>query len=148
LDLRPVGSEHRAQLRSFSCATVGHEHTLEVEQQIREWVAEELASGLVEGLGSWDEDELAALIIFKPSDWLWKITVLATDNRFRRRKQAQRLKLEVMRRAGEAGAKALVSLVHRDNLPMLALNNKLGGVVDSPADRDNPYLVCTVPLAR
>jgi hypothetical protein len=133
LDLRPVVPEHRAHLRGFSCATAGHEHTLEVEQQIREWVADELASGHVEGLGSWDDDELAALIIFKPSDGLWKVTVLATDNRYRRRKQAQRLKLEVMRRADAAGAPALVSLVHRDNLPMLALNNKLGGVVDSPS---------------
>ncbi len=148
MDLRPVGSEHRAQLRSFSCATAGQEHTLEVEQQIREWAAEEFAAGHVEGLGSWDDDELAALIIFKASDWLWKVTVLATDNRYRRRKQAQRLKREVMRRAEDAGAKALVSLVHRDNLPMLALNIKLGGVVDPPADRENPYLVCTIPLGQ
>jgi len=146
LDLRPITPEHRAQLATFSCATASHEHTLEVEQEIREWVADELASGRVEGIGSWDGGELAALVIFAPHELFWKITVLATDSRYRRRKQALRLKAEVMRRARNAGARAIISRVHRDNGPMLALNTKLGGVVDPPTDEDNPYLVCTVPV--
>lgn len=144
MDLRPVTPQHRAQLATFSCASAGQEHTLEVEQQIREWVADELESGQVMGIGSWDQDRLAALVIFVPHELFWKITVLATDNRYRRRKQALRLKIEVMRRARNAGARAVISRVHRDNLPMLALNKKLAGVIDPPTDEDNPYVVCTV----
>jgi ribosomal protein S18 acetylase RimI-like enzyme len=148
VDLRPVGPHDRDQLATFSCATAGYDFTLEVEQQIRESVVVELEAGRVEGLGSWDDDHLVAVITYSRSDWLWLVTVLATDNRYRRRKQAQRLKLEVLRRAREAGAEAVVSHVHRDNHPMLALNAKLGGVVTPAADPDNPYLVCTVPVRR
>lgn len=121
---------------------------MEVEQQVRTWVPVELESGQVQGLGSWNHDELAALITFSSGGWLWKVTVLATDVRYRRRRQAERLKREVLRRAADAGAEAVVSHVHRANVPMLALNEKLGGVVDAPADADNPYLVCTVPVRR
>lgn len=148
MDFRPVGPRDRNHLATFSCATAGHDFTLEVEQQVRESVVVELEAGRVEGLGSWDDDELAALIVYSSSDWLWTVTVLATDYRYRRRKQAQRLKLEVLRRAGDAGAKAIVSHVHRNNAAMLALNAKLGGVVDPATDPDNPYLVCTVPVRR
>jgi GNAT superfamily N-acetyltransferase len=144
VDLRPVTSEHPQQLANFCCATLGDEFTLDVEQEIRRYLTDELATGHVEALGSWDGDNLAALIAYNPRGPYWKVTVLATDHHYRRLKQAQRLKQIVLQRAADAGASALVSRVHPENVPMRALNEKLGGVVDDAPDPDDPNLVCTV----
>lgn len=148
MDLRPVTLEDAQHLRTFRCATEGLAFTLEVEQQIRTSVPEELAEGRVEALGSWDGDQLAALIVFKPHSRLWMVTVLGTDHRYRERKQAFRLKREIVRRARDAGAAAVTSHVHRDNAPMAGLNRKLDGVPDPGADPEGEYVLWTVPCER
>lgn len=145
MELRAVVPDDHRALGQFSCAgaeTGGF--ALEVEQYIRVLLVEELAAGYLQVIGSWDGDRLGAVIAPTSGPVLWKVTALATDVAYRRRKQALRLKRGLLRRAREAGVRALVSQVHRDNHLMLALNRKLGGVIDPPTG-DEPYLVCTVP---
>lgn len=121
--------------------------TLEVEQYIRRAVPAELEGERVEALGSWDDDILAALSVFKPHAQLWVVTVVATAHQYRRRKQAFRLKREVVRLAANSNATAVTSHVHRDNGPMSSLNRKLGGIPDPASGSDNDYVLWTIPAA-
>jgi hypothetical protein len=143
LELRSVGPEHDAILRSFTCATAD-DFTLDAQQFVRELLVPELRAGRCQALGSWNGDELVALIAYAMTEGLWIVHMVATRTDYRRSKQALRLKLEVLYRAYEAGIPAVTSHVHRDNEPMLALNRTLNGVDDAPEDSDNPYRVCTV----
>jgi ribosomal protein S18 acetylase RimI-like enzyme len=148
VDLQPVGPEHDVDLAGFTCAAGDDGYSAQVQRDIRTAIAEELAAGYSKALGSWDRSELAAIIVYTTTNPFWTVPILATDLRYRRHKQAERLKREVVRRAAAAGAAALVSRVHRDNYAMLALNRKLGAAVDFPDDGDNPFIVCTIRTQR
>ncbi|HEX7166692.1 MAG TPA: GNAT family N-acetyltransferase [Acidimicrobiales bacterium] len=147
--------EHRHHLAAFRCATTGQPFTLEVEQEIRSDLAGALERGIVHALGSWDGDRLGAVIAFSaaPGTAWWRVHLLATDHAYRRRKQALRLKYAVLSKARDAGADAVISRVHRDNHPMLALNRRLGGWcastatdADGDAGDDDEFLACAIPL--
>lgn len=71
--------------------------------------------------------------------------LLAVQTGSYRRTYGLQLKREIMRLAKEAGARAVVSIVHIDNDPMLELNIKLGAsVLRIPGDDD--YRQCVIPL--
>ena len=141
-----VGAENRAALETFTCATTDAPSSLVVEELVRRGLVDELAAGHVRGLGSWDGSRLAAVIAFTHAGPLWKVVVLATDVQYRHQRQAIRLKRAVLAAARAAGAVAVTSRVDRDNNAMQSLNLKLGGVVESPADPDDPYDLWTIPL--
>lgn len=126
---------------------VGKPFTVDVEQDIRNWLADALEDGSVEALGSWDGDELAAVVVFSRLGWVWKIRQLATDVRYRHRKQALRLKLAVNEMAAAAGAQAVISWVHIENGAMRQLNAKLG-VVEGEVDDTGCFIQCTMPVAH
>lgn len=127
----------------FRCAT-GDDYTLEVEQAIREDLPRWLVAGSVEAIGSWDGNRLAAVATFTRNPYAWKVHQLATDLAYRHRRQALRLKKAILDMAAATEASAVLSLVHRENVPMRQLNRKLGGVEDD--QRDDGYLWCTVPV--
>jgi hypothetical protein len=71
LDLRPVTAEHHAQLAAFRCATHGDDFSIEVHHSIRTEVHDELSSGRTKAVGSWDDDTLAAPIVYVPTSFVW-----------------------------------------------------------------------------
>lgn len=147
MELEPLGGHDVDSLATFACARSDAPYSLEVERYIRTIAPEEFGAGVVEVLGSWDGSALVAVIVYTTTLPLWHVTALATSPRYERRKQAFRLKLAVITRARAAGAAAVYSHVHRDNIPMRNLNEKLGGVCEL-LDPDGPYLVCTVSTTR
>lgn len=145
MKLAPVTVGHRDQLLAFSCATKGLDFTLEVELLIRQDLPDQLDAEVVQALGSWDDDRLAAIVVFKRNSSIWMIDLLATDIDYRNRKQAYRLKRRVLDLARADGARAVSSYVHRDNLRMRHINKRMFGVETDP-DPSNPHILVTIPV--
>lgn len=153
MEIGPVGPEHRALLAVFRCA--GSARTapwsIVIENLVRERLADALKHAGTSALGVWGDGQLLAVIawtIDPAASDSWQVVTLATGYGWYRRGLARRLKLAVLAEARAARAREVVSLVHRDNTAMCALNESLGGrAVLDPSDPRREHLVYVVPVS-
>lgn len=118
-------------LGSFTCALLREPWAVDVEDAIRESLADAVRLGYSTGFVCTDNEHLvgvATLIRPDTTDTLGVgyASILATAISHRRRGVARALKLTVMEEARSRGYRYLESRVHEDNKPMLLLNRSLG----------------------
>ena len=92
-------------------------------------------------------DELLAIAVWRiiPAVSLCQSLILAVQTGHRRRGHARKLKQIEIDAARRASCRAVISKVHWDNTPMLALNTSLGANVERiGGDRD--YAHCIIAL--
>jgi len=103
-----LNADGRDLFASFECTIFRQRWTRDIENTIRERLADELTlDPTLSALGFIVEGQLAALIVWRPSAEdaeTWEIALLATNRGFRRKGHyAERLKRELLRRAADAG---------------------------------------------
>jgi GNAT superfamily N-acetyltransferase len=134
-------------LASFSCDLYPTSFTRPVQEMVQERLMDALAGGHAEAVGLWADDVLVGVAAWTvESASTWRSAVVATRVGWHRRGIARRLKVAMLERAAEAGVVAVVSIVHWDNDPMLALNRSLGGTMRAMPD-DPDYGLCVVPTS-
>jgi hypothetical protein len=146
LPIVTLGPEHRGHFTRFSCGGG------DPEKMVRELLADALAytERRVWGLGIFDGHELVSLIAWreKPGDpETWEVPILATAIGHTRKGHAERLKREVLARAGLADPPvfAVTSAVRVENNAMLELNSRLGALIAlDPTDPD--WRTCLIPV--
>lgn len=150
--VRAITPADKTALDRFRCAELGRPWTEPLEDLVRHQLTQELTSTSVNrALGLFDGSELAAVVAWRMEVALptvARVLALATDLRFRRRGYARRLKLEVLTSARADGRQIVASQVHRDNTPMLHLNESLGARIHLDTIDEDGYVLCTIPLDR
>lgn len=146
-EIRPVTPGDRPALARFSCRGYGEPWADVIEEMIRSHLADALATDGLAALGLWHDDRLCALVAWRTDDasQLYRVALLAVQNGYRRRGFGRRLKEEVLIAARQAGARAVVSVVHWDNEPMIELNVALGANVER-IDGDSDHCLCVIPV--
>lgn len=119
---------HGQQFTEFRCDREGRPWTELVEWSIQTQLADNLRGGYVRAIGIRSGEEIVSILVWGEDDdgRVWDSIILATKTGHARRGYAQQLKEELLLLAGEAGVEEVVSLVHRNNRPMIRLNEKLG----------------------
>ncbi len=119
-----------------------------MQEQVRGLPAVLARDSGTRALGLWDEDELVAVAAFRHVAVLrlCRNDLLAVSRRRQRQGLGRVLKRAVLAAASDLGARAVDSLVARDNRAMLALNRGLGAVVEEVGDPD--HVLCVIPLWR
>jgi ribosomal protein S18 acetylase RimI-like enzyme len=148
VEIRRLTPNDRQALAIFSCRG-GGAWTVAIEEMIRDRLADELElTDDLEAYGLWVGDQLAGVVAwrFKPEGQLCHSLVLAVDHRHQRRGYGRRLKEMEIAQARQAGARAVVSLVHWNNDPIINLNWGLGGTFSHPPG-DPMHLHCVIPLS-
>jgi GNAT superfamily N-acetyltransferase len=118
---------------------------------VRVHLADALEDGGVDALGLWVDGQLAGLVAWRvepagPSGTsICRSIVLAVQNGHVRRGYGRRLKEDMIERAREDGAAAVVSIVHWDNNAMISLNVVLGANVER-IDGDPDHCNCVIAL--
>ncbi len=137
--LRPLTADDNAALQRFRCAG-GGPWAFAVERYIRTVLERELVGGHVRATGLWNGNFLAAVIVFtmEPAmPALCRCHYLAVAASCRRQGCGERLKTWLLDEAWKDGRTAVLSRVHRDNIAMLSLNDKLGAHILDPEDDDH-----------
>jgi len=138
----------REALAWFSCFRFDQPWTRELEDEIRERLLDRVIDGL-EVVGLWAGGELCGVAAWRihgsTDPVLCRGDIVAVDNARRRKTYGRRLKLEMMMAATRAGAAAISSRVHRDNVAMRSLNEQLEGVEEDDEEDPN-YVLCVIPL--
>ncbi len=155
----PKDAEQIAQLR---CANPNERWTRDVERAVRSDLAEAVADGDPEYCVHVAVDTRTAVIVgvVAHGSVSWEdpdgdsaerssyIHALAVVHEHRRRGIGERLKLDVLNEAAEAGMKLVTSNVHRKNFAMKALNDKLGVASDrDPQDGEMYFTVAGIAEA-
>lgn len=117
-------------LRTFRCARLSEPWAIDVQDAIRNYVADAVRSGRSTGFVCTDGDVLVGVAtLFEPdvTDELQMgyASILATSIDHRGQGIARALKLAVMDEARSRGYRYLESRVHEDNQAMLSLNRSL-----------------------
>lgn len=101
----------------------------------------------LEAHGLWVGDQLTGVVAwrFEPEARLCHSILLAVDRRHQRRGYGRRLKEMELDWARRAGARAVVSIVHWNNDPIVNLNWGLGGSFSQPPG-DAMHLNCVIAL--
>ena len=101
----------------------------------------------LEAWGLWVGHELAGIVAWRlqADVGICRSILLAVDRRHRRRGYGRRLKEMELECARGAGARAVVSLVHFENVPVIQLNWSLGGTFSHPAG-DPDHFHCIIAL--
>jgi hypothetical protein len=150
LTLLPLGAEHGDELRGFDCAIPGAPWTRTIQGMIRGGLPLALLQeGFISAAGLWDHRVLAGLVAWRgdpTSAHTWRVPILAVREGYRRCGHGLELKTHVLEAARVEQIRAVVSLVHRHNTPMLVLNRKLGAVVEPYPDHHGNYVVCTIAI--
>jgi hypothetical protein len=144
IEVRPVTAADREALARFSCRSLAHPWTDEVETTIHHLADElEMTDSLV-ARGIWDGADLLGVVVWRmvPTASLCQSLVLAVQTGHRRRGYARTLKRIELEEARQASCRAVISKVHWDNTPMMKLNKSLGANVERiTGDRDYAYCI-------
>ena len=128
-----MSAQDAPALRAFSCDASTREPWLRiVEEVINPHVPDAIAGGFVSGVGLWDGDTLCALEVWRPDELdplTWHSVVLAVRVGYRHRGNGRALKEHLIALARQVGVRAIASVVHEDNDPMLSLNVSLGATI-------------------
>jgi GNAT superfamily N-acetyltransferase len=150
VQLLPLGAKHGDDLRGFDCAIAGEPWTRTIQGMIRGGLPLALLQeGFITAAGMWDSDVLAGLVAWRGEPYdvhTWRVPLLAVREGYRRCGYGLQLKTHVLDAARVEGIRAVVSLVHRENTPMLALNRKLGAAITPYPDARRDYLICTIDI--
>ena len=145
----PLTAAHGADLAAFACASYARPHTRLVEEIIQGQLLGELENDdMLKTVGVWTAgqlDGLAAWRIDVSDSIVCRSHLLAVRTGLRNRGLGRWLKEEVIQRAREAGAVAVISEVHWENDAMLKVNEQLGANIER-IDGDRDYARCTIPL--
>ncbi len=117
-------------LRTFRCARLREPWAIDVQDAIRDALADAVRAGYSACLVCTDGDQLVGVAtLMKPNVAddlrMGYASILATSITHRRRGVARALKLAVMQEARRRGYRFLESRVHEDNQAMLGLNRSL-----------------------
>jgi RimJ/RimL family protein N-acetyltransferase len=135
---------HGQQFAEFRCNRERKPWTELVEWSIQNQLADNLRGGYVRAIGIRSNEEIISILVWGEDDngRVWDSIILATKTGHSQRGYAQQLKEELLRLAAEAGVEEVVSLVHRNNRPMIRLNEKLGASGEpDPTDLLGEHLV-------
>jgi GNAT superfamily N-acetyltransferase len=149
VELRPITSGDRAALVRFNCRGYGEPWTEVIEEMVNHHLADALETNGLTALGLWRDGNLCAVAAWRldvPSR-ICRVALLAVQSGNRRKGLGRRLKEEVLGRARQSGAIAVVSVVHWDNDPMIELNVQLGANIEQ-IDDDTDHCLCVIPLQR
>jgi hypothetical protein len=147
IEVRPVTAADRHALARFSCRSLAHPWTDEVETTIHHLADElELTDSLV-ARGVWAGGDLLGIVVWRmvPQTSLCQSLVLAVQTGHRRRGYARMLKDVELDEARQTACTAVISKVHWDNGPMMKLNKALGANVER-INGDGDYAYCIIPL--
>jgi GNAT superfamily N-acetyltransferase len=148
--IRALTADDRASLTSFTCARLGEPWAEAVQTTIRNDLADQLTSGDVSAMGLFEPGgALCGVAAWRIYDAippvLCRADIVAVAQSERRKGYGRALKQALIDRARAAGAVAVASIVHRDNVSMIALNRQLGAVVEPNAgDIDHCYCMISV----
>lgn len=145
-ELRSITAADRTALARFSCRSWGEPWTDEVEATIHGLADELEQSAALNARGLWAGDQLVAVVVWRvvPGTSLCQSLVLAVQTGHRGRGYARRLKELELDEARQAGCTAVISQVHWDNAPMMAINRSLGANIERSPSRN--YAYCIVRL--
>lgn len=148
METRRLGIEHRSQLASFDCAQFRQPWTDAVEFLVKERLADSIESGEAQAIGLWDDDSLCGIAAWtEASRDEWHSSIIAVKLGYVGRGDGGRLKDELIAIARSRGVSAIVSWVHRDNLAMVHINERLGAVIRTdPEDPRREFLLCTLVI--
>lgn len=149
--LRSLTPDDEPQLVIFSCAGGGRQAWSHgIERMVREYLTLELVRGTARAVG-WFDDEtqrLVALVAWQIGaiPYTWHVPTLAVATGFRRHHLGMWAKRELLRRAHAEQIGSVYSVVHRDNIGMLRINQHLGArsTGESSAYNDHVELAITV----
>lgn len=147
IEVRPVTAADRDALARFSCRSLAHPWTDEVERTIHQLTDElELTDSLV-ARGVWDGGELLAIAVWRiiPQSSLCQSLALAVQTGHRRLGYARTLKKIELDEARHASCRVVISKVHWANTPMMELNKSLGANVER-INGDRDYAYCIIRL--
>lgn len=148
--VRSLVAEDAPELSTFPCRQYLAPWTTVVEELIQERLASQLAADPdLFAAGCWTGDVLCGVAVWRFENdrgtVVCRSIVVAVRLGYVRRGVGGRLKRHVIDQARLHGAKAVISEVHWDNEPMLALNISAGAnVYRQPGDWD--YSLCVIPL--
>jgi GNAT superfamily N-acetyltransferase len=148
--LRALTADDRGSLASFTCARLGEPWTEAVQQAVREHLADDVAEGRVSAVGLFEDDGAlrgvaAWRVHYASQPVLCRGDVVAVAVRSQRRGYGRQLKEAMIVEARSAGAAAISSIVHRENVAMLRLNERLGAVIE-PVEDDPDHYYCVIPV--
>lgn len=143
--LRDLTGDDTEALGAFECRLFAQPWADPVERMVRVLLPIELARGWSSAVGIWDGDRLCAVAAWRLEGEVCHSVVLAVALGYRRQGHAMRLKEEVISRARDAGARAVISNVYWDNEPMLALNRRYDASIIQASD-DPDHAVCVIVL--
>ena len=114
---------------------------------IHDRLLDEVLDGTVQGLGAWEGEELIGASAWRLDEASGVITSILIAVRYTRRHQGigRALTQRLIDDARATGAQTIVSSVHWDNEPMLALNQRLHADIRR-VPGDNEYAVCILTL--
>ena len=146
--IRPLDPEaDRRQLAPFSCRDFRYPWTDVIEEMVQGQLAASIERGDVSGLCLCVQDRICAVTAYVIDDdnGICHSELLAVKIGYMRHGFALQLKREVIARSRLRGVRAVISVVHFDNDPMIELNAKLGANIERiPGDTD--YVRCIIPL--
>lgn len=146
MHIRELSPDDEAQLVTFRCATYSPRGwAQEIEGMIQTRLTADLASGRTRALG-WFDDGLLALASWTAlNEKTWQVSTLAVRSGKKRQRLGSWAKREVLRRAEGEHIRAVASHVHRDNVGMLDINEKLGARTGA-SDRYSEYVHLVIPV--
>jgi hypothetical protein len=147
--IRELATSDAKAIESFECRVYRQPWTDEVQAAIREGLPKQIEKGAIQTLGLFDDTgRLRSLIAWTiPNEETWTVQVLATATGFQgpKYKYGTKLKGELLDRAWAAKCYAVVSIVHRDNDAMLAINKRFHANIElDPADPYKNTMICTI----
>lgn len=116
---------------------------------IRVRLAVELEAGRVQAIGGFIDADLVGVAAWSEVGEIpvWTCAVVAVAEGHTGHGVGALLKGTVIRVADAAGVREVRSIVHRDNVPMVAVNKSLGAAIaPDPDDRLREHLVCVIRL--
>jgi predicted N-acetyltransferase YhbS len=147
VEIRALTPADRPTLARFTCRGYGEPWSDVIEEMVHDHLADALDASDLIALGLWDGAQLCAVVAWRLDQpaRICRVALLAVQNGQRRKGLGRRLKEEVVERARQSGALAVVSVVHWENDPMIELNAALGANVER-IDGDPDHCLCVIAL--
>lgn len=145
MEVRALEPGDYAGLGTFTCPR-GNKAARKVERDIRYRLIEEYEQNDRMGvLVAVDGEKVIGVIAYRPTlvEDIWEVPTLACHADHTREGVATELKRRAIEEAQALGASTVVSYVHRINLPMLKMNEKLNAEIETDPS-DGEWRICTI----